>query len=45
VIGLGVLVAGLVLMVVWRLRDSEFWRERAGVADPDLVRGTGGRRP
>ncbi|MGV8967762.1 MAG: APC family permease [Cellulomonas sp.] len=40
VIGVGVLVTGLVLMGIWRTRDTAFWRERAGVADPALVNGT-----
>lgn len=39
VIGVGVLVTGLVLMAVWRTRDTAFWQERAGVADPALVGG------
>lgn len=39
VIGVGILLVGLVLMLVWRSRDSRFWQERPGVADPDVVRG------
>ena len=39
VIGVGVLVTGLVLIAVWRTRDTAFWQERAGVADPALVGG------
>ncbi len=39
VIGVGIFVAGLVVMVVWRSRDARFWDERPGVADPDVVRG------
>ncbi|MBX9427195.1 MULTISPECIES: APC family permease [Streptomyces] len=38
VIGIGIALTGVVLMVVWRLRSPAFWRERPGVADPDLVR-------
>jgi hypothetical protein len=30
VIGVGVLAAGVVLMLWWRRRDSTFWRERPG---------------
>ncbi|MFD2092837.1 APC family permease [Blastococcus deserti] len=30
VIGLGVMAAGIVLMLWWRRRDTAFWRERAG---------------
>jgi amino acid transporter len=30
VIGVGVLAAGVVLMLWWRRRDSAFWRERSG---------------
>jgi len=33
VIGVGVLAAGVVLMLWWRRRDTAFWRERASVAD------------
>jgi amino acid transporter len=33
VIGVGVLVAGALLMLWWRYRDGAFWRERASVAD------------
>jgi amino acid transporter len=32
VIGVGVLAAGVVLMLWWRHRDATFWRERPGVA-------------
>jgi len=39
VIGIGIALAGVVLMVVWRLISPAFWSERAGVADPELVRG------
>ncbi|MFI1394299.1 APC family permease [Streptomyces sp. NPDC020681] len=37
VIGIGIAVAGLVLMVVWRLMAPAFWSEHAGVVDPELV--------
>ncbi|CAM5709309.1 putative amino acid permease [Streptomyces badius] len=37
VIGIAIALAGVVLMVVRRLRDAAFWQERPGVADPDLV--------
>ena len=39
VIGLGVLLAGIVVMFVWRAQDAKFWEERPGVADPDIVHG------
>ena len=39
VIGIGIFLAGLALMLFWRTRDARFWQERAGVADPDVVRG------
>jgi hypothetical protein len=42
VIGVGVLLTGVVLMLIWRRQDTPFWRERAGVADPDLASGGGG---
>jgi hypothetical protein len=32
VIGVGVLLAGVLLMLWWRSRDARFWQERAGVA-------------
>ena len=37
VIGIGIAVAGVVLMFWWRVVSPRFWDERAGVADPDLV--------
>jgi hypothetical protein len=37
VIGIGISVAGVVLMVAWRLMAPAFWSERPGVADPELV--------
>ena len=39
VIGIGIFLAGIALMLFWRTRDARFWQERAGVADPDVVRG------
>ncbi|MEU2118585.1 APC family permease [Streptomyces sp. NPDC016459] len=39
VIGIGIALTGVLVMIVWRLRSPAFWRERPGVADPDLVRG------
>ncbi|MGF0169152.1 APC family permease [Streptomyces sp. Marseille-Q5077] len=39
VIGIGITLAGVVLMVVWRLMAPTFWAERPEVADPDLVHG------
>ncbi|MER7764594.1 APC family permease [Streptomyces sp. NPDC097619] len=40
VIGIGIALAGVVVMIFWRLRSGIFWQERRGVADPDLVHGT-----
>ena len=39
VIGIGILLAGIVVMLIWRSQNSRFWQERAGVADPDIVHG------
>ncbi|MCJ1676047.1 APC family permease [Streptomyces sp. APSN-46.1] len=39
VIGIGIAVAGVLLMCYWRVRDGRFWQERRGVADPELVHG------
>lgn len=39
VIGIGITLAGVVLMIVWRFVTPAFWSERRGVADPDLVHG------
>ncbi|MEV6653661.1 APC family permease [Streptomyces sp. NPDC051219] len=39
VIGIGIAATGVVIMCVWRLISPEFWAERPGVADPELVRG------
>ncbi|MGH2202150.1 hypothetical protein ACQ1ZM_15410, partial [Enterococcus faecalis] len=35
VIGVGLMVAGIGLMLLWRWRDARFWRERPGVAPED----------
>ncbi|MGY1634061.1 APC family permease [Geodermatophilus sp. SYSU D01186] len=32
VIGVGITLAGVVLMLAWRARDARFWRERPGIA-------------
>jgi amino acid transporter len=32
VIGVGIFLVGVVLMLVWRARDSRYWQERPGVA-------------
>ena len=39
VIGIGIALAGVAVMLVWRVLDGRFWEERAGVPDPDLVHG------
>ena len=39
VIGIGIFLAGIVVMLIWRTQDSRFWQERPGVADPDIVHG------
>ncbi|MET8749052.1 APC family permease [Streptomyces sp. NPDC004667] len=39
VIGIGIAVAGFLLMCFWRIRDGRFWQERRSVVDPALVRG------
>ncbi|KUO05967.1 APC family permease [Streptomyces caeruleatus] len=39
VIGIGITLAGVVLMLVWRLTAPAFWAERPEVADPALVPG------
>lgn len=39
VIGIAVLLVGVVLLVVSKVRGGPFWAERPGVADPELVRG------
>ncbi len=39
VIGIGIAVAGVLIMCFWRVRDGRFWRERRGVVDPELVHG------
>ncbi|MFE0646973.1 APC family permease [Streptomyces sp. NPDC059534] len=44
VIGLGIALAGVVIMIAWRLRAPAFWRERPSVADPDLVHPHGLRK-
>ncbi|MCB5169831.1 APC family permease [Streptomyces bambusae] len=37
VIGIGIAVAGVLVMLFWRVRSGVFWQERRGVADPALV--------
>ena len=39
VIGVAIFLVGILVMLVWRAKDARFWDERAGVADPDVVRG------
>ena len=38
VIGVGVMAAGVVLMLWWRHRDATFWRERPRARLPELIR-------
>lgn len=40
VIGVVVVVVGIVLLAISRVKGSAFWEEQAGVADPALVPGT-----
>ncbi|MYT21407.1 amino acid permease, partial [Streptomyces sp. SID7760] len=40
VIGIGIAVAGVLIMCFWRLRDGRFWQERRSVVDPALVHGS-----
>ncbi|WP_331719123.1 APC family permease (plasmid) [Streptomyces sp. NBC_00289] len=44
VIGIGITLAGVIIMVVWRLRAPTFWRERPSVVDPALVHADGPRK-
>jgi hypothetical protein len=37
VIGLGFLILGVVLMLLWRINHKEFFKRRPEVADPSLV--------
>ncbi|MCF2532407.1 APC family permease [Yinghuangia soli] len=37
VIGIGIVIVGIVIMLVWRLRTGAFWAERRSVVDPALV--------
>jgi amino acid transporter len=37
VIGLGIFLVGLVLMFVWRARDSRYWQERPGIAGDRII--------
>ncbi|MCF6522242.1 APC family permease [Streptomyces sp. JJ36] len=39
VIAVGITLAGLLVMAVWRLVSPPFWAEKAGVVDPALVGG------
>lgn len=39
VIGVAIFLVGVLFMLFWRTRDSAFWQERPGVADPDIVHG------
>jgi amino acid transporter len=37
VIGVGIFLAGVVLMLVWRARDGRYWQERPGIAGDRIV--------
>jgi amino acid transporter len=37
VIGVGIFLAGVVLMFVWRVRDGRYWQERPGIAGDRIV--------
>jgi amino acid transporter len=39
VIGVGIFLAGIVLMLVWRVVDGRYWAERASVVDPRSIPG------
>jgi amino acid transporter len=43
VIGVGIFVAGLLVMFWWRMRDARFWQERPGVAAEPTGAGAGER--
>jgi hypothetical protein len=42
VIGIGLFALGVVFMLASRIAGTPFWRERAGVVDPALVRAPAG---
>jgi hypothetical protein len=39
VIGVGIFLVGIVFMFYWRAKDGQYWQERPGLPDPDVVRG------
>lgn len=41
VIGIGIILTGVVVMVVWYFRDRTFWEERPSTVDEDLARTAG----
>jgi amino acid transporter len=45
VIGVAIFVTGVVFMLVWRVVDGRYWKERAGLPDPDVVRGVKSAAP
>ncbi len=45
VIGIGIFLAGIVLMLVWRTQDRRFWDEKPSLPDPDVVHGLKSPRP
>ncbi len=38
VIGVGIFLAGVILMVIWYFRDRRFWEERPSTAEEDIVK-------
>lgn len=44
VIGIGIILTGVVVMVVWYFRDRSFWEERPSTVDEDLAQKAEGQR-
>lgn len=38
VIGVGIFLAGIILMIIWYFRDRSFWEEKPSTAEEDIVR-------
>ncbi len=45
VIGIGIFLTGVVLMLIWHMRDRRFWQERPSTAEHDIVRLQTGELP